>query len=278
MTSIDDKVHTLQARAQVLHQAQARALDSIQSTAQQQLHTLQHQPYMPAVAPGPPLPSDPAVLVAELQSLHVGAAQTHRLQALQASVRALDKAVHSVERAQASAAPLSGFVDQVGVAVSAYSAALPDVHAFHSALTDAGILLPDIVTAGHTLVDRVDAAQHTLRGAIVTQLAQRLGSIGWPPAALPTAGLPSTPPLAFDGFVRPDNQPIMHEVQQLLGAMTMLQRAVQAEAFAVALKGEVLEGPALWGMRAVSQPLGQVLIATGDAGGSCCELLLSSFQ
>lgn len=266
MTSIDDKVHTLQARAQALHHTQARALDSIHTTAQQQLHTLQqHQPCIPA-APGPPLPSDPAVLVAELQSLHVGAAQTHRLQALQASVRALDKAVHSVERAQASADPLSGFVDHVGAAVSAYSAALPDVQAFHAAVTDAGILLPDIVTAGHALVDRVDAAQHTLRGAIAAQLAQRLGQLGWPPAGLPTAGLPSTPPLAFDGFLRPEHQPIMHEVQQLLGAMTMLQRAVQPDAFAAALEGGSMEGPTLWGMRAVSQPLGHVLIATSDAG------------
>ncbi len=81
--NIDAKVQELQHRAQTLHHTTTRALDTIHSTAQQQLHTLrtQHMQHMQqGMIPGPPLPSDPGVLVAELQNVQVGTIQTQRLQ------------------------------------------------------------------------------------------------------------------------------------------------------------------------------------------------------
>lgn len=81
-SSIDAQVQELKHRAQVLHHTQSRALDTIHTTAQQQLHTLrtQHMQHAQGMIPGPPLPNDPGVLVAELQNLHVGTVQTQRLQ------------------------------------------------------------------------------------------------------------------------------------------------------------------------------------------------------
>ncbi len=190
-------------------------------------------------------------------------------------MRALDKAIHGLERA--AAMPSSpAIIEQVGAAVTAYTAAVPDVQAFQAVLTDAGIVLPDIVAAGHAMADRVDAAQHTLRNVITQQLQQQLGQLGWPPAGLATAGLPDGPQggLVFTGFDGDGGgavSPLLSQVQQLLGTMTMLQRAVQAADFAAALDGRVMEGPALWGMRALTQPVGDVLVAVYESGMMMCR-------